>query len=97
MKIRLRIGPSRIAGQGVFAAQEIPQGNRIIYYRGEKISTAESAERLVQVSDPVRLAGYFVTYNKKSPLAMSLTDRGDSLRRYLNTPPLSLPSSRVFT
>jgi hypothetical protein len=30
MKIQVRVGPSRIAGQGLFAAQDIPKGTRII-------------------------------------------------------------------
>ena len=46
MKIRVRVGPSRIAGQGLFAAQNIRQGTKIIRYIGEKISQAESDRRL---------------------------------------------------
>ena len=45
MKIQVRVGPSRIAGQGLFAAQDIPQGTRIIAYIGEKIANQESARR----------------------------------------------------
>ena len=44
--IQVRVGPSRIAGQGLFAAQDIPQGTRIIQYVGEKISSRERARRL---------------------------------------------------
>jgi hypothetical protein len=43
MKIQVRVGPSRIAGQGLFAAQDIPKGTRIIQYIGEKISSRERA------------------------------------------------------
>src|ERR671937_1987643 len=46
MKIQVRVGPSRIAGQGLFAAQDMPQGTRIIQYVGEKISSRERARRL---------------------------------------------------
>ena len=46
MKIQVRVGPSRIAGQGLFAAQDIPQGMRIMQYIGEKISSRECARRL---------------------------------------------------
>ena len=46
MKIQVRVGPSRIAGQGLFAAQDIPKGTRIIEYIGEKISSRERARRL---------------------------------------------------
>lgn len=46
MQIQVRVGLSHIAGQGIFAAQDIPQGTRIIAYIGEKISTYESTRRL---------------------------------------------------
>ena len=48
MKIQVRVGPSRIAGQGLFAAQDIKKGTRIIQYIGARIPKAESAERLAQ-------------------------------------------------
>ena len=48
MKIHVCIGPSRIVGQGLFAAQDITKGTRIIQYIGAKIPKAESAERLAQ-------------------------------------------------
>jgi SET domain-containing protein len=40
------VGPSRIAGQGLFAAQDIQQGMKIIRYIGEKITHEESERRL---------------------------------------------------
>ena len=46
VKIRVRVGPSCIAGQGLFAAQEIRQGSKIIQYIGEKITHEESDRRL---------------------------------------------------
>jgi hypothetical protein len=46
VKIRVRVGPSRIAGQGLFAEQDIKQGTKIIRYIGEKISREESERRL---------------------------------------------------
>lgn len=48
MKIRIRIGTSRIAGQGLFAAQDIKKGTTIIAYTGEKISKKESRKRLAR-------------------------------------------------
>src|SRR6516162_5144151 len=45
VKIQVRVGPSRIAGQGLFAAQAIPKGTRIMAYIGEKITSRESARR----------------------------------------------------
>ena len=46
MKIRVRVGISGIAGQGLFAGQAIKQGTKIIRYIGEKISHEESERRL---------------------------------------------------
>ena len=46
VKIRVRVGTSRIAGQGLFAEQDIRQGTKIIRYIGEKISHEESERRL---------------------------------------------------
>jgi SET domain-containing protein len=46
VKIRVRVGPSRIAGQGLFAAQDIKKGTRILPYIGEKIPKDESTRRL---------------------------------------------------
>jgi hypothetical protein len=45
---RVRVGPSRIAGQGLFAAMDLKQGLRIIQYIGEKISIQESDRRLAE-------------------------------------------------
>jgi SET domain-containing protein len=46
--IRLRICPSRIHGQGVFAVQAISQGTRILPYLGEKIAPQEATRRIAQ-------------------------------------------------
>jgi SET domain-containing protein len=46
VKIRVRVAPSRIAGQGLFAEQEINPGIKIIRYIGQKITQAESDRRL---------------------------------------------------
>ena len=48
MKVRVWVRKSHIAGLGLFAAQEIKQGTRILPYIGEKISKAESTRRLAQ-------------------------------------------------
>jgi uncharacterized protein len=45
MNSRLRIGPSKIHGQGVFAKTSLRAGERVIEYVGEKITKAESARR----------------------------------------------------
>ena len=59
MKIQVRVGPSRIAGQGLFAAQDITKGTDIIQYTGEKIPKAESARRLAQGN------AYIFTFNER--------------------------------
>ena len=46
VKIHVRVGPSRIDGQGLFAGQEIKQGTKIIRYIGERITHEESERRL---------------------------------------------------
>jgi SET domain-containing protein len=48
MKIQVRVGRSHIDGKGVFAAQLIKKGTRILEYTGEKISRQEATERLAQ-------------------------------------------------
>ena len=48
LKIRVWVGKSRIAGQGLFAAQHIKKGTRILPYIGEKITKTESTRRLAQ-------------------------------------------------
>jgi hypothetical protein len=46
--MRLWVGKSRIHGKGLFTAQDIKRGTRIIQYIGEKIAKAESEQRLAQ-------------------------------------------------
>jgi uncharacterized protein len=46
VKIRVRVGPSRIAGQGLFAEQDIQQGTKILRSIGERITHEESERRL---------------------------------------------------
>jgi SET domain-containing protein len=48
VKVRVWIGKSRIDGQGIFAAQPIKKGTRILQYIGPKISKAAAADRLAQ-------------------------------------------------
>ncbi len=51
MKVKLRVGASRIDRKGLFAAQDIKQGSRIIQYIGEKISKEEGTRRLAHGND----------------------------------------------
>jgi uncharacterized protein len=48
VKMLLGVGQSRIAGKGLFAAQNIKKGTRIIQYAGPKIPKRESLARLAQ-------------------------------------------------
>src|ERR687895_486496 len=48
MKVRVRVGKSRIAGQGLFTVQDIHKDTRILPYVGERISKKESVKRLAQ-------------------------------------------------
>jgi SET domain-containing protein len=48
MQIQVRVGISPIHGQGVFAAQAVKQGTRILEYTGEKISRQEATARVAQ-------------------------------------------------
>jgi len=48
VKIRVRVGTSRIARLGLFAGQDIQQGTKIIQYIGEKITNEESERRLAE-------------------------------------------------
>src|SRR6266567_7656496 len=48
MKVRVRVGKSRIAGQGLFTLQNITKDTRVIPYVGERINKAQSAKRLAQ-------------------------------------------------
>jgi len=59
VKICVRISPSPIAGQGLFAAQDIKKGTDIIRYLGEKITKAESATRLARGN------AYIFTFNDR--------------------------------
>ena len=46
MKVRVWVGKSTIAGQGVFTAQDIKKDTRILRYVGERIAKHESAKRI---------------------------------------------------
>jgi len=48
VKVRVWVRQSRIAGLGLFAAQDIKKWTQILPYLGEKIAKAESARRLAQ-------------------------------------------------
>ena len=46
VKMWVRVSPSHIAGQGLFARQDIKQGTKIIRYIEEKMTREESERRL---------------------------------------------------
>jgi hypothetical protein len=47
------IGRSRIAGKGLFTAQDIPQDTKILPYRGEKMTKEASTKRLTRGHDSI--------------------------------------------
>jgi len=44
-RFRLKLGPSGIHGLGVYAAERIPAGRKVIEYTGERISRRETRRR----------------------------------------------------
>ena len=75
MRVQVRVGPSRIAGQGLFAAQALPKGTRIIQYIGARIPKVESAERLAQGN------AYIFAFNERYDIdGKTLKDKA----RYIN-------------
>jgi uncharacterized protein len=59
VKVRVWVRKSRIAGLGLFAAQPIKPGTRILPYSGEKITKDESTKRLAQGN------AYIFTFNDR--------------------------------
>ena len=59
MSIRIWVGTSRIAGKGLFAAQQLKKGTRIMQDIGQRISKEETAERLYQGNQ------YIVVFNDR--------------------------------
>jgi hypothetical protein len=59
VRVRVWVHKSRIAGLGLFAAQDIKQGTRILPYLGEKVSKDESTRRLAQGN------AYIFTFNDR--------------------------------
>jgi SET domain-containing protein len=53
VKVRVRVGKSRIAGHGLFTPQEIPKDTRILPYVGERIAKKESVKRLTQGTNAI--------------------------------------------
>jgi SET domain-containing protein len=75
VKIRVRVGTSRIAGQGLFAAQDIKKGTSIVEYTGAKISKAESQRQLAQGN------AYIFEFNERYDIDGAALS---NLARYIN-------------
>jgi len=75
VKIRVRVGKSRIAGQGLFAAQAIKRGAKIIRYTGGKITREESDRRLAAGN------AYIFGLNERYSID---GDTPDNLARFIN-------------
>ena len=78
----VRVGPSAIAGHGLFAAEDIPKDMPIIEYTGEKISTHESQRRLAQGNVYIFRLNYGWAIDGQ---------RLENLARYINRPPVVQP------
>jgi SET domain-containing protein len=75
MQIQVRIGRSRIAGQGVFAAQFIKKDTWVLEYTGAKISRQEATERLAQGNCYIFFVGTAADIDGNTPA---------NLARYIN-------------
>jgi SET domain-containing protein len=62
VKVHVWVGTSHIAGQGLFAAQTIKKGTRILQYIGQKIAKEETAERVYHRNQ------YIFTFNDRSDI-----------------------------
>jgi uncharacterized protein len=76
----LALGRSPIHGRGVFARIPIPDGTRIIEYRGERIATAEAEARYPD--DPA--AAYHTFLFALDDDRMVDASRGGNLARWIN-------------
>jgi SET domain-containing protein len=72
---RIRVGPSRIAGKGLFAAIDLKEGMRIIQYLGERITRQESEQRLAEDNVYIFELNEYYALDGKSP---------KNLARYIN-------------
>jgi SET domain-containing protein len=75
MPIQVRVGRSRIAGTGVFAAQFIKKSTWVLEYTGEKISRQEATQRLAQGNIYVFFVGTDYDIDGNTP---------DNCARYIN-------------
>jgi len=62
VKVHVCVGTSPIAGKGLFAAQTIKKGTRILQYIGQKIAKEETAERVYHGNQ------YIFTFNDRSDI-----------------------------
>ena len=85
-KVHVWVGKSRIAGNGLYAGQDITKGTTILRYIGTKISKAKSTRELAKGN------AYICYFNSNSrPVPQILYD----LCRRALPEPLSAPRSRV--
>lgn len=73
MKVRVWVHKSPIAGLGLFAAQDITKGTRILQYIGEKIPKDESTRRLAQGN--VYIFTFNDRYDRPSPNTCTMSRR----------------------
>src|SRR2546422_6006469 len=69
VKVRVRVGKSRIAGQGLFTVQDIKKDTRILPYVGERISDRKST----RLNSSHGYISYAVFCLKKKKIQIALT------------------------
>lgn len=88
MKVAVR--KSKIHGKGLFAAEEIPWGTKIIEYKGERISDAVAEARIVKGADCIFELGEdrnidgarrgnqarYANHSRRSPNCFILREKG---------------------
>ena len=72
------MGPSRIAGRGVFAKRKIPRGTRIIEYIGERLSPGHL---LIEINEGRRTSIYAMRLNETTVIDGA---QGGNESRFIN-------------
>jgi len=87
----LVVKPSRIAGRGVFAVEDIPWGAKIIRYQGALIDDKEAERRvakgatgIMELGDGLNLDGFdqgngavLINHDRRRPNCFLLRERGE--------------------
>ena len=89
-RFRLQIKPSRIAGEGVFATEDIPWGVKIVEFSGALIDDDEAERRakagasaIMELGDGMNIDGFdgggvaaMINHRRRAPNCCLLRDKG---------------------